>query len=76
MKEDALHIASGCINQLSGAKTHLISKGYLIQGGDISLLGLSLMLFQIAAEVELLALVDSIKAVAFLLKSLSVRFHI
>lgn len=71
-KDDALRIASGSINRLSGAKAHLVSKGYLIQDGDISFLGLSLMLFQIAAEAKLPALADSIKAVAFLLEAMSV----
>jgi len=50
----------------------LISKGYLIQGSKISLLGLSLILFQIAAEAKLPALADSIKAVAFLIESLGI----
>lgn len=71
-KEEALRLASGSINRLSGAKAHLVSKGYLIQGGEISLLGLSLILFQIAAEAKLPALADSIKAVAFLLEVLGV----
>ena len=35
-KEEALRIASGNVNQLSKAKSHLAAKGYLTQGSDIS----------------------------------------
>lgn len=71
-KDDALHIASGSVNRLSAAKTHLVSKGYLSQGADISLFGLSLILFQIAADAKLPAIADNIKSVAFLLEAFGV----
>lgn len=67
-----LCLASGSINHLAGAKAYLISRGYLIQGGEVSFLGLLLILFQTAAEVKLPALADSIKAAAFLLEALGV----
>ncbi|KIM73464.1 hypothetical protein PILCRDRAFT_15205 [Piloderma croceum F 1598] len=71
-KEDTLRITSGTVNQLSKAKLHLVSKGYLAQGVEISFLGLSLILFQITTEAKLPLLADNIKSVAFLLEVLSI----
>lgn len=71
-KEDALHLASGNVNQLSKARSHLVSKGYLTQGDTISFFGLSLILFQIVADSKVPLLADNIKSVAFLLETLEV----
>jgi hypothetical protein len=65
-------LASGSVVSLTKARSQLIAKGYLAQNGEISFLGLSLILFQIAADAKAPVVADNIKAVAFLLESLGV----
>jgi hypothetical protein len=70
-KEEAIHMASGSVSQASKAKPHLVAKGYLSQGTEVTYLGLSLILFQIASNAKTPLLTDNIKAVAFLLEGLA-----
>jgi hypothetical protein len=70
-KEEAICTASGSVNQTSKAKPHLVAKGYLSQGTEVTYSGLSLILFQIASDAKTPLLTDNIKAVAFLLEGLA-----
>lgn len=46
-KEQAIHLASGNVNQLLKARAHLTAKGFMTQGDGISLLGMLLIPFQV-----------------------------
>jgi hypothetical protein len=72
MKEQAIRVASGNVNQLSKARAHLTAKGFMTQGDNVSLLGMSLILFQIAAEAKTPTIADNIKVAAFLIETLGV----
>lgn len=71
-KGDALQLASGNVVNLMKARVHLVLKGYLAQNSEINILGLSLILFQIAADAKVPLVADNIKVVAFLLEAVEI----